>query len=449
VTNLPSPPAGSDPRLVVAQEPGIFMNLNNDRENTGNPEIHGPGIVYPIKVALFLRNFRIGGAERQAFELAKHMDKRKYEVMVIALRGYGELRDSFQSLSDVRVVILGGASSLVAFFRLLRTIRKNRLQILQSFLVATNVYTLFAKLFLRRVKIILGLRDSIADFYMGYTSLPWRAKMWMLKFCLDHLGYLGDLYIANSEAGKNLYDPEFHIRAAVIPNGIDTERFKPDPAAALRLREVVNASPDARVVGILGNCTLYKDYPTFVHAAKVLVGQNSNIHFIAMGEDRTPLGPSVKVLVEQSGLRSAFHFLGPRLDVEKLLPGLDVLCSSSITEGFSNSIAEAMACGVPCVVTDVGDSRKIVGDTGIVVPPGNSQALAVGVTTLLEIAPLALQDMRSAARLRIQKHFDVAGLAMRHQQLYEALISDNSLAARFGVRAALPKGDRSAQLDFP
>jgi glycosyltransferase involved in cell wall biosynthesis len=425
------------------------MNVNNSGENTGNPAIHGPGILYPMRVALFLRNFRIGGAERQAFELAKHLDKRKYQVMVIALRGDGELRDSFQSLPGVRVVILGGTSSLVAFFRLLRTIRRNRVQILQSFLVATNVYTLFAKLFLRHVKIILGLRDSIADFYMGYTSLPWRAKMWMLKFCLDHLGYLGDLYIANSEAGKNLYDSEFHIRAAVVPNGIDTDRFKPDPTAAQRIREVVKAPADARLVGILGNCTFYKDYPTFVRAAKALAGQNSNIHFIAMGEDRTPLGPNVKELVEQLGLRSAFHFLGPRLDVEKLLPGLDVLCSSSVTEGFSNSIAEAMASGVPCVVTDVGDSRSIVGDTGIVVPPEDSQALAAGVTTLLEIAPLAVPGMRAAARLRIEQNFDVAGLATRHQQLYEALISKNSLAARLGVRAAQPKGDRSAQLDFP
>jgi glycosyltransferase involved in cell wall biosynthesis len=425
------------------------MNLNNSRQNTGNPEIHGPEILYPIRIALFLRNFRIGGAERQAFELAKHLDKRKYQVMVVALRGDGELRDSFQSLPDVSVVILGGTSSLVAFFRLLRTIPKNRIQILQSFLVATNVYTLFAKLFMRHLKIILGLRDSIVDFYMGYTSLPWRAKMWMLKFCLDHLGYLGDLYIANSEAGKNLYDPELQIRAAVIPNGIDTERFKPDPAAAQRIREAVKAPVDARLVGILGNCTLYKDYPTFVRAAKVLAGQNSNIHFIAMGEDHTPLGPNVKDLVEQSGLRSAFHFLGPRLDVEKLLPGLDVLCSSSVTEGFSNSIAEAMASGVPCVVTDVGDSRRIVGDTGIVVPPENSEALAAGITTLLEVAPLEVTGMRAAARIRIQQNFDVAGLATRHQQLYEALISKNSLAARLVVGAAQQKGDRSAQLDFP
>ena len=107
-----------------------------------------------------------------------------------------------------------------------------------------------------------------------------------------------------------------------------------------------------------------------------------------------------------------------------------------------------MACGIPCVVTDVGDSQMIVRDTGIVVPPENPQALAAGVTALLEMAPSALQDMRSAARLRIQQNFDVARLAARHQQMYEALVSKNSLVARLGSRAAQPKGDRSAQLDF-
>jgi glycosyltransferase involved in cell wall biosynthesis len=424
------------------------MDPNNNRENTSNPEMHSPGILYPVKVALFLRNFRIGGAERQAFELAKHMDKRKYQVMVIALRGDGELRDSFQSLPEVQVVILGGKTSLATFLRLMRTLRMNRIQILQSFLVATNVYTLFARLFLRRMKTILGLRDSVADFYLGYTSLPWRAKMWILEFCLNRLGHLGDLYVANSEAGKILYDAKLHIQSAVIPNGIDTERFKPDPVAAQRLRELVNTPSDTRLVGILGNCTLYKDHATFVRAAKILADQGRKIHFVAIGEDRTPLGPAIKALVEQSGLHDVVYFLGAQLDVARLLPGFDVLCSSSITEGFSNAIAEAMACGIPCVVTDVGDSQMIVRDTGIVVPPENPQALAAGVTALLEMAPSALQDMRSAARLRIQQNFDVARLAARHQQMYEALVSKNSLVARLGSRAAQPKGDRSTQLDF-
>jgi glycosyltransferase involved in cell wall biosynthesis len=375
-----------------------------------------------IKVALFIRNFRVGGAERQAFELAKHIDKCKFEVTVISLRGGGELYGPFHSLPGVQIVTLESSFSFATLWVLIRTLQRLRIQVLHSFLTATNVYALFVKLVLPRVKVIIGLRDSITDFYMSYSSLFWRTKMWLLESCLDRLGYLGDLYLSNSEAGKLMYDAKLHVKAMVVPNGIDTERFKPDPTAGERLREVAQAPANARLVGILGNCTAYKDYPTFIHATKILVGKVEHIHFVSIGEDCSPAGTELKRLIQQLGLQNVFHFLGTRLDVEQFLPGLDVLCSSSITEGFPNALAEAMACGVPCVATDVGDSRRVLGDTGILVPAGDPPALARGVDSLLSVGSAQLQVLRDAARLRILHNFDAAAMAMRHEHVYESLV---------------------------
>jgi glycosyltransferase involved in cell wall biosynthesis len=260
------------------------------------------------------------------------------------------------------------------------------------------------------------------DFYMGYNSVIWRAKMWMLERCLNHLCYLGDLYVSNSEAGKTLYESKLRVSATVVPNGIDTDRFKPDEAARKSLCGVIGAPAHAKLVGILANCTVYKDYPIFVQAARIIADKVQEAHFISIGEDGTDIGAVVKRLVQQSGLRPVFHFLGTRRDVPELLSGLDVLCSTSVTEGFSNAIAEAMACGVPCVVTDVGDSRRIVGDTGIVVPPRNPESVAAGVVALLDMEPAERQQLHSAARKRIVQNFDVAEMAMHHERLYQLLL---------------------------
>ena len=376
----------------------------------------------PIKIALFIRNFGIGGTEQQVLELAKHLDRRKYEVVVIALRGDRELKEAFLSLPGMQVVTLEGRHALGALFRLISAIRKRQIQVLHSFLTATNIYSLFTKLFLPRVRVIIGLRDALPDFYMGYSSLKWRSKLWLLEFCLSGLSRLADLYVSNSEAGKILYERKLGVHVVVIPNGIDTDRFRPDPAAGNLLRGVLGAPPSARLVGILANCTIYKDYPTFVQAAKFIVDRIPDVHFISIGEDRTEEGAVAKGLVQQSGLMNVFHFLGTRREVSELLPGLDVLCSSSLTEGFSNAIGEAMACGVPCVVTDVGDSRRIVGDTGIVVSPGSPESLAAGVADLLNMPFADRQRLHSVARQRILQHFGVSGMTTRYEHLYESLM---------------------------
>lgn len=395
--------------------------------------------VPPIRVALFIRNFGIGGTERQVLELAKHLDKRKYKVVVIALHGDGGLKGPFHSLPDLQVVTLAGKQPLAVLFRLADVIRKNEIQVLHSFLTATNIYSLFARLFLPRLKVVIGLRDSLPDFYMGYSSLKWRTKLWMLEFCLSALRRLGDSYVSNSEAGKILYERKLRTNVVVVPNGIDTDRFRPDPAVRDLLRGAIGAPANVKLVGILANCTIYKDYPTFVRAARSIADRVQNVHFISIGDDHTDVGAFVKNLVQQQGLRPLFHFLGTRGDVPELLPGLDVLCSSSMSEGFSSAIAEAMACGVPPVVTDVGDSRRIVGETGIVVPAANSEALAAGVVTLVGMNATDAQALRLATRRRIVENFGIAGMATRHEHLYESLLTMPCSDVTLGQPAASPR----------
>ena len=134
----------------------------------------------------------------------------------------------------------------------------------------------------------------------------------------------------------------------------------------------------------------------------------SNICFLAIGDDSTAVGREAREQVRRCGLESIFRFLGARQDVETILPACDVGCSTSITEGFSNAIAEFMACGVPCVVTDVGDSAVIVGDTGLVTPKADPRAVADAILKFLRLSPDERAVLGQRSRNRIVDHWPLS-----------------------------------------
>lgn len=368
----------------------------------------------------------MGGAERQAFELAKRLNRERYTLTFFVLHDEGEFKSSFQEISGLRLVILRARTPLGTLLRVIREIHQNKIQIVHSFLYATHVYSLLARCLYPRIRLIIGLRDSLTDPWLGYDSQPWHLRKRAMDLCLSGLCRMADVYLANSEAAKAVYENRAGPGVVVIPNGIDTQRFTPDFSARVLLRSLLGVPVDAYLVGIIANFSVYKDYPTFIRAAKEIAKENDNVHFVSIGNYCTSSGSEAKEMVRENGLSPKFHFLGMRTDIDKLIPGLDILCSSSISEGFSNAIAEAMACGIPCVVTDVGDSRKIVADAGIVVPVSSHTALADGVISLLNMEQNKLQVFRNSARQRIVDCFSVERMVLDHQQIYQSLVMNTA-----------------------
>ncbi|MBI3799920.1 MAG: glycosyltransferase, partial [Deltaproteobacteria bacterium] len=137
----------------------------------------------------------------------------------------------------------------------------------------------------------------------------------------------------------------------------------------------------------------------------------------------TPENTELAAWINASGIRDRCHLLGHRDDVSRINAALDIACSSSYVEGFPNVIGEAMACGVPCVVTDVGDSARLVGDTGMVVPPKNSQALADAWRELIEAGPDGRSLRGEAARRRISECFSLRAIAAQYTELYEEIVA--------------------------
>jgi glycosyltransferase involved in cell wall biosynthesis len=161
-----------------------------------------------------------------------------------------------------------------------------------------------------------------------------------------------------------------------------------------------------------------KDHPNFIRAAALLARRLAEVRFVLCGLGAAPENADLVRLLAEHGVRDRFHLLGRRSDIPRVMNALDVCTLSSFGEAFPLAIGEAMSCGVPCVVTDVGDSAYLVGDTGRVVPPRDSTALAGAWEALASLEPEARRRLGLAARERIVQHFALAGVVEQYTNLY-------------------------------
>ena len=208
----------------------------------------------------------------------------------------------------------------------------------------------------------------------------------------------------------------------VIPNGFDLTVLGPDALVRRAVRAALGIPEDALVVGHVARFHPMKDHPRFVRAAVRVAQSRTDVHFVLVGRDVVAANTSLSSNVPES-LSACFHWLGERDDVYDLIRAIDVLCLSSMAEAFPNVLGEAMAAGVPCVATDVGDSAFIVGDTGVVVPSEDDDMLFDGLLTLLDKTPTARSALGRAARSRIETYFGLPAVVDQYAALYEKIVA--------------------------
>ena len=216
-------------------------------------------------------------------------------------------------------------------------------------------------------------------------------------------------------------------RSLVLANGFDCGQFKPDVAARYSFRRSLKLDSEAFLIGAVGRYHPVKDHANFLQAAEILERTWPNVHFVLVGCGMDHTNSELVALIRQIGINGKIHLLGERTDVHYITAALDIASSSSQAEGFPNVVGEAMACEVPCVVTDVGDSAKIVDVTGIVVPPKDPQALAKGWERLIEMGAEARRKLGIAARKRIQANYSLAVITEQYEDLYHRVVPEKLL----------------------
>jgi len=369
-------------------------------------------------IALYLPTLDLGGAERQVLELAKGLDKSKWRVLIIANLVNHLLSDELAKVTDVKIIQLEKTRALLYPLKFLCLLYREKPCILNAYLISSQLYTLLIRMLIPGIKVVFCIRDA-KDYsvYHGFKGSFYKS---VLKLGVR----LVDCYLFNSVAGRKLRSYLPAEKVHVIHNGIDTDRFAPDHSSREKIQALTGIDSNALVIGIVGNFSQYKGYAVFIQAARLVADHVPECRFVSIGNFNTLLGKEMIELVYELGLSSSFHFLGSRNDVNQLVPGFDIFCSSSVTEGFANAICEGMACGVPCVVTDVGDSALIVGNTGIVVPPEDTEQLAKAMLRLVRLSGEERKIMGDSARARIKEKFSITRMVRSTEEVYEQLLHD-------------------------
>jgi len=254
-------------------------------------------------------------------------------------------------------------------------------------------------------KLIWGIQGSGQRTTLSNNNWKVSLPFYLCKFASPSV----PLMISGSEAGYNSRKAKGYScpKQIVIFNGIDVDRFRPDPQARIQMRSELGALENEKLIGQVGRLDPVKGYPNFLEAAALLAKERKDVRFVIVGDGPDTYREQLRLLSQELGLTERLIWAGARENMPAVYNALDIVCSSSYSEGFGLTVAEAMGCGVPCVVTDVGDSARIVGEEGIVVPPGDPLKLADGLKTML----LKLHDIKpQLLRERIMSRFSIENM---------------------------------------
>ncbi|MDE3039479.1 MAG: glycosyltransferase [Nitrospirota bacterium] len=382
-----------------------------------------------MNILFLTRSLNYGGCERQLVLLANGLWSRGVAVAAATFYPGGSLRKELESTGvSLESLEKRGRWDVLGFFlRLIFLVCRIQPTILHGYLATANILTVLLRPFCPSTKIVWGLRASNMELdRYGYVD---QIQSWVE--C--KLSHFADLIVVNSHAGFDFAARKGfpQDKMVVISNGIDVDRFCPNSASRQRMRQAWGISDREELIGLIGRLDPMKGHDTFIKAAALLSRGRENIRYICVGDGPEAFKQKLIALSKEMGLSHRLIWVSASDDVGAIYNALDLVTScSSYGEGFSNVIGEAMACGRPCVVTDVGDAKRIVGDTGYVVTPGNPSALASAWQVALDAEGVEKARRSQRARERVIEHFSLEQLIQETARVLETTVKTGALQTK-------------------
>jgi glycosyltransferase involved in cell wall biosynthesis len=351
-----------------------------------------------------------GGAETVFIELATHLPRDKFRSVVI-IRGKGWVYEELRRRGIEPILLEAKGSFNWRYLLKLRTIIKHEhVDVIQSHLLGSNVYCALAGLLTRR--------PVVATFH-GTVDVDDQERFLGLKFGAINLG-VKHVVAVSENLRQNLIKrtPISSRKLTVIYNGIETERFNRPRAKSLR--EQFGWGKDDVLVGSLGNIRPAKGYNILLEAAALLKSSQITFRFLIAGEGKPGLQEKLHKQRSDLGLEDSVHFLGFQENPAVFLANLDLFLLSSISEGFSIATIQAMASGLPVIVTRSGGPQEIVthGEDGWMVEAGRPEAIAEALT-LLAREPGLCTKLAQNGKQRAKGTFDLSTMLAGYQELYQ------------------------------
>jgi len=367
-----------------------------------------------ITVAHLITGLETGGAERMLTQLVTRSDPARFRSVVISMTGAGTMGPAIAA-SGIAVHTLDmrrGIGDPRVITRLAQILRECRPAILQTWLYHADLLGLIARPLARVPHIVWNLRCT--------ESVGSRAVRRLLCWASP----LPDAIVAVSQAGEQFHRALGYRaeRWQVIPNGFDTAGLHPDAGVRARVRAELGLADREVAILLPARYHPMKDHANFLAAAARLAAVRPEAVFILAGHGIEPDNRPLTEAIAAAGVGARVRLLGERQDLTAIYPAFDaVTLSSAFGESFPMVLGEAMACGVPCVATDIGESREIVGPTGAVVPPRDPEALAAGWERLIALGAEGRRELGAAARTRIVENYELEAVIARYEALYEAI----------------------------
>ncbi len=384
-----------------------------------------------MKIIYVIAGLPTGGAEMMLYKLLSKINREQFEPVLVSLMDRGRLGDRIEALG-IPVHTIGmksGTPTLAATWHLIHIIRQLKPDLIQGWMYHGNLAALLASVFCSsKIPVFWSIHYSIDS-----LASDKKLTVAIIKLCA-YLSKFATKIIFVSHKSKLQHEALGYYRenSCVIPNGFDNSLFVPSIEARLSVRAELDLPEKSFLIGLIGRYHPMKDHANFLQATALVLKSHSDLHFLMVGKGVDRDNQTLHKLIQELGIFNQTHLLGERSDIPRLTAALDIASSASAYgEAFPLVLGEAMSCGVPCVVTDVGDSSWIVGDTGRVVPPRNPEALSNAWKELIIISSEDRKTLREAARARIMEHFSLESVVVNYEDLDENVRSKKTERFRF------------------
>ncbi len=356
------------------------------------------------KIVHIITSLSSGGAQNMLYKLLKHSNTKEYYHEVISLMDKGIYGDKIEELGiKVHCLNLNRKNIVSSLLRARQVV--DEFDIVDTWLYHADLFGFIVAKIMSQKKLVWNIRHSNLDKNANKSRT---LRIVRLNACLSrHV----DVITFNSHRAE-----ENHLqigyrgkRTSVIPNGFELDRFRFSPSERDSIRNELGLTEE-KVIITVGRWDIQKDYYTLMAALNILQKKYHGFKMVMVGQNLDSENMELVDLINKYDLESKVLLLGRRNDVPALLSAADIYVSSSLGESFSNAIGEAMACELPCVVTDVGDSKLIVGDTGITVEPQDPLTLSRALQRLVEDSNLGRCQ---EARINVTERYCIHSISRR------------------------------------
>lgn len=370
-----------------------------------------------MRVLHVIVGLNVGGAETMLKRLITSNPATIPETVVVTLTSLGTIGE-FLRANGVRVYALQMSSALdfpITVWRLIRLIRKYRPAVVQTWMYHADLLGGLAARLAGSCSVVWNIRSTAIP--QGAMSTTY----WLVRVCAICSYFIPDRIIccANSAKTRHVNLRYAADKMTVIPNGYDFPVFAPELFSRAGARMEVGADDQIIVIGVVGRFDPLKDFRNFVIAASNISATHGDVRFLMVGRGNEWTNATLRGWIEAAGLVNNFHLAGHQADVPYYLSAMDIFCLSSVSEAFPNVVVEAMAMGLPCVVTQAGDAGEILGDERFVVPVRNSVSLGDALLRICNLNPAERRSIGERNAKKVRTDYGIEKSRRKYETVYD------------------------------